>query len=230
MRIKRLLLSVLLLPGFLFMTLVSSAQDEALPPAPQARPHAPLVNTNAIKFEFFAPLGGKFVMGYEKLVKEGLSIELKLGVVGIGVGTALNNQKNGIFFKGGPKLMLGQDFTFDGMRNVHPLRGSYFKPEIIYSDFTREESGLFNSSSSTERVGYQAYAFVLNFGRQVVLMKVLTFDYYFGAGYGYVVKRGRSLSSLNDLSIGNPNMYSHLFLGNRFPLALTSGFTLGVAF
>lgn len=173
--------------------------------------HKPL-RKKAVKIEFLAPLTGNFTIGYEHYIKNGISWEAKIGMIGAGVNIA--NQK-GIFVKGGPKFKLKPDYIIDGMRSSHPLRGSYIKPELLISYFNHDPLFLDvnDSSNSKDKVGS---AILINFGKQNVLAERFTIDWSLGLGYGFTA----------DNSGGY--LYGALGGNNQFPIIFSAGFTLGV--
>ncbi|MDN5203509.1 DUF3575 domain-containing protein [Fulvivirgaceae bacterium BMA10] len=164
----------------------------------------------AIKMEFFSPLSGNLTLGYEQYIKNWVSFEGKLGL--IGVGTNISDQK-GLFIKAGPKFKLKPDFITDNMRGSHFLRGSYIKPELVFSFYNHKDIFL-DSSSPSESV--QSGAIILNYGKQYILGEILTIDWSFGFGYGF------------DNNGEGGYHYGHTVGSSTVPIAATAGFTVGL--
>lgn len=187
---------------------------------------------SAVKVEFLAPITNDFTFCYERVIKPSLNIEGKLGIIGIGV-TESNKHPSGLFVKLGPKFWTGSDYYVRGMRMSHPLRGWYVKPELIYSQFRQEET-WYNYASGTNisgRYAYTSMAIDICFGRQILLGDLMTFDWYFGVGYGTQFTNAPSTTSNYWGNIDKPvanYAYSHLYLGPRFPMVLTTGITIGL--
>ena len=124
--------------------------------------------------------------------------------------------------------MPGSDYVVRGMEYAHGMRGRYIKPEIIFSSFSDDYN---NSTGNTTfaRTTYTNYAINLVFGKQSILGKVITLDYYVGIGYGWQNTSDKN-NSQYDYLIYNPYVYSHVFFGRNFPMILTGGLTVGYLF
>jgi hypothetical protein len=89
--------------------------------------------TQVIKFGLFSPLLNHLSFGYEKIMDPGKNIELKIGIIGIGLPLTAYNP-SGSFVKLGYKFIpkiLGAENPKAG----NGLLGHYIKPEIQYSIF-----------------------------------------------------------------------------------------------
>lgn len=171
---------------------------------------------SAIKIEFFSPLTGNTTFGYEKYIKDWLSWEAKVGVIGMSIGSASDINQSGILIKGGPKFKLNPDFVTDDLRGAHLLSGKYIRPEIAFSQYTEDTDIYYGGNFEAERQSFTSFAFLITYGHQYVLANIMTLDYHFGLGYGY--------SSAKD---GKYN-YSHSSGSSDFPIAVSAGFTIGV--
>lgn len=178
-----------------------------------------LNKTQCIKTEVLSPITGDIVLGYERMMKVGTNLELKLGLIGHGVGE-LSEMARGTFVKGGVKFLAGQDFVIEGIRYAHPLKGKYIKPEVILSTFK-------DDNWSPERI--TAYALNVVFGKQYILGNILTLDLYTGIGFGWQHSSNRD-SYYYDGFGTEPYYYSHLNFGRNFPLVISGGMTMGVIF
>ncbi|MEO9482239.1 MAG: DUF3575 domain-containing protein [Ekhidna sp.] len=164
----------------------------------------------AIKMEFFSPLTGNTTFGYESYIKDWLSWEAKIGIIGLGVSAHDANYK-GFLFKGGPKFKLNPDFITSDLRGSHLLSGKYIRPEIIFAQYQAEDEFFDSSSKSITSV-----ALMITYGRQYVLANIMTLDYHIGLGYGY------------DSSEDGRYNFGHSNGNSDFPIAISAGFTIGV--
>ena len=193
----------------------------------------------SIKFNFFSPLYRHVAFSFEWMQKPGFNWETGLGIVGPGVKPVNQNPvrtPKGIFLRFGPKFLLGNssDVEVEGERYAHPLKGRYFKPEIIFSTLsvmTAEDTGSYGwygvgTNYYTKK--YQSFALHLIYGRQFIFGNTITVGYYFGVGYGFESKStiGKQYNSWtgNDW---DPRRYSYIYMGESFPLTFTAGFTVG---
>jgi len=191
----------------------------------------------AIKYEFFSPLFGKLAFGYEQMIKVGMNMEFKAGIIGPSIGnTTSQGNPGGVFVKGGVKFLFGSEFTTRGVKYAHGLAGKYFKPEIIFSTFEKNYSfSSFSPSggyvTSMDRVNTTNYGINLVFGKQSIVGNIVTLDWYIGAGYGW-----QSFGHHNTPAViqidgeGNfeSNCYSHLYGGPEFPMIFSAGLAIGI--
>lgn len=164
--------------------------------------------TRSIEMEFFSPLTGNLTFGYEQVLNDNMSLEGKLGIIGLGVN--YTNQR-GTFFKGGVKFRLSP-VDKDFLSSTSYMEGTYLKPEIGYNIYYSEEYDRLSNSNNT----YHMLSFQLIGGVQFTAADLFVFDPYIGVGY----------------AIGpfeEPNYpFSHIHFGNSFPLAISGGFTVGI--
>ena len=190
--------------------------------------------TRVVKFEFFSPLTDDIAFGYEFMYKVGINVEAKIGIIGIGTNSNAVPAK-GAFIKVGPKFLLGSDYVQPGLKYAHGMRGRYLKPEISMSLFTLTEYG-YNSSTGapvSQGVKYGNYGISLVYGRQIILGKTMTIDWYFGLGYAFqTVQRNEDLLSSYDQDYfnGPTYVYGGLYGGKNAPFLISSGITLGYLF
>lgn len=170
-----------------------------------------------IKMEFFSPLTGNTTVGYEQYIKDWVSWEAKVGLIGLGTDPGDVNP-NGVFFRGGPKFKLNPDFATDGTRGTHLLSGKYIRPELVMSFYSRDETTYdeITGNATTARDDFSSVAVLINYGRQFVLADIMSLDYHVGLGYGY-----------NSSGEAGYN-YSHSTGAKQFPVAVSAGFTVGV--
>lgn len=165
--------------------------------------------------EFFSPLTGNTTFGYESYIKDWLSWEAKLGIIGLGLDNDDTNP-SGFLIKGGPKFKLNPDFVTDDLKGAHLLSGKYIRPEIVFAHYNEEVSFYDGSSVRTVTENFTSVAFLITYGRQYILANIMTLDYHIGLGYGY------------DSSEEGRYNFSHSNGDNSFPIAISAGFTIGV--
>lgn len=194
--------------------------------------HAAMDKNSVLKIEFLGPLNNDLTIGYERVIRPGFNLEGKIGIIGIGVDEN-NENASGAFLKFGPKLWSGKDYYVRGMRMSHPLRGTYIRPEFIFSrfDIDRTIYSFLNPDPITKRYSYTNFALNICFGKQVLFSNVISIDWYLGIGYGLQLSDAPEADTVylgwEDASF-IPYAYSHLFMGRNFPMTLSGGLTVGV--
>jgi hypothetical protein len=194
--------------------------------------------SQCIKIAFLSPLFNHIQIGYEKKLQMAKNLEVKAGFYGIG-NPIYSKLTQGTYGSAGIKFLLGQDFYIKGMRYVHPLKGSYIKPQInvaimdnsaTYYSYTPYPN--YSSTSTNIRFRNTMLAFNMVYGKQFILGNIITFDMHIGFGYGHVFKQ-----QLNNKSVKPGNDYDiltyygdNLITSNKFPLSLTGGFNIGIIF
>lgn len=168
-----------------------------------------------VKMEFFSPLTGNTTFGYEQYIKDWISWEAKVGIIGWGTDNEDVDPK-GILFRGGPKFKLNPDFVTRDLRGSHLLSGKYIRPEIVFSTYTEDAIQFTSSGDQRTRESFTSFAFLINYGRQFVLADVMSLDWHIGIGYGS-----------NSSGTGKYH-FSHSAGDSDFPVAVSAGFTIGV--
>lgn len=174
---------------------------------------------NALKFYFFSPLFGATTFGYERSLSPGRSIEVALGIIGIGNEKATFKEADGFHINIGYKFIKDPDFYLKGMRYAHILKGSYFKPELALSSYSYIDKDFYYYNDETALKGDVLMgAFILNVGKQWVYSDRFLIDWFVGAGYGFGDNSG--------------NGYHYGFSGgsNDFPMVLKGGIKIGLLF
>jgi hypothetical protein len=207
-----------------------------------------LDKTSSLKFNFFSPLKHHLAFSYEWMIRPGFNWETGLGIVGPGVGLTdrfLNEHPKGVFIRTGPKFLLGSssDIEIQGARYAHPLKGRYFKIEMIMYTLSKDyntdylNSSNYNYGATSIKVhdNYLGMALNLIYGRQFIFGNSITVGYYLGGGYGFENKETTYSSPVpvngyNNFNDYNPTRYSHSFFGKDFPITFTGGFNVGYIF
>ncbi len=182
---------------------------------------------NAFKFGLFSPLTGAISVGYERSLSPGKSLEGTLGIIGIGRDIDGVDPK-GAYIKAGMKFILRPDFTLKGMKYSHQLNGWYFKPEFDFSFYQSDAySNNWGYATNTSRKNIAAGAFILNFGKQMVLSNIFLVDLYVGVGYG-ADNNGDDGYDPNTGAYEYTSPYHYGFvMGQDVPLAATAGLRIG---
>ncbi len=195
--------------------------------------------TQAIKFNFFAPLMNHLSISYERMLKPWINVEGELGVIGVGFA---NNEEDasGFLFRGGLKLIRRPDFQIRGQKLTHVLHGKYFKPEILFNKYSKRltyNPGFLSVTPSyTDHLDYSNFCIIMNFGKQYYVKGGFLIDLYFGLGYGVQYVNGKQVKDFNNSLYQtnedyNDNFpYTHLQGNASFPISFTFGMRLGLAF
>ncbi len=188
-----------------------------------------------VKLAFLSPLFNHLEVAYERKLKMTKNLEVKFGFIGIGNETTIEyKDRQGAYFAGGIKFLLGQSYYINGMRYLHPLKGSYIKPEISLSIFDFSDPYYYYPSSSIYYYKYRTslLAFNLIYGKQYILGNILTVDFHFGIGVG-----GESINKKDHQNTfsyyDNPyvsNFGNCVIVSSEFPLTLTAGILIGGIF
>ena len=212
-------------------------------PDPMSTGNAAILDkTSAFKFNFFSPLAHHLAFSYEWMIRPGFNWETGLGIVGPGVGLSnslVNLHPKGAFLRTGAKFLLGNssDVEVAGERYAHPLKGRYFKIEAILFDISKDYDissynySIYNYYPTTAQVhdNYVGITLDIVYGRQFIVGNSITLGWYVGVGYGFESKT-TSLSSTVSNYYSDPTRYSHLYMGDTFPMILTGGFNIGYIF
>ncbi|HAH22299.1 MAG TPA: hypothetical protein DCL77_00765 [Prolixibacteraceae bacterium] len=177
-----------------------------------------LQRKNALKFNFFSPLVDATAFSYERSLKPGSSMEIGVGIIGLGQNWDQYKDVSGLYFNVGYKFIKDPDFYLRGMRYAHVLKGAYFKPELAISSYSytfHRSWGSYdpNGTETNATVG----AFILNVGKQWVFGNSFLLDWYLGAGYG-VSMSGDS---------GNARNFAFTGATGDSPLVVNAGFRIG---
>lgn len=216
----------------------------------------------AIKFHFFSPFNDHLAFTYERSLKMGTNVEATVGLINnsmfdFSMFENYDALTQGVFFKIGPKFNLGNSYYMKGMKYSHPLKGKYFKPELIITSFavkninytyTIWDPYYYNSISQTFKtnVNVNGVALMLNYGNQYILGNIMTFGFNLGVGYSFASAKF-SNQELVDFVNQNNNyysdyyyyssaysyankMYSHTRSGEKSGIAFGANITIGYIF
>ena len=144
--------------------------------------------THSFKYDFFSPVGGCFGFSLETTRSNFSSIDIDAGLIGLQLGDYFYYDKFlGAYVSAGPRFYFKRDNDLKGTNN---FKGGYFKPELLANYFSFEylyEVYDFNTGLTTEDLvkgSDFSLSLLLCLGNQWVLSDIVTFDIWFGLGYG----------------------------------------------
>lgn len=220
--------------------------------------HADIIkNRRAVKIHPFGAAFNHISIAYEDVIKVGMNLDVEAGYINSSI---TNNNSSvlsgrisenpfysGAYIKPGVKFFLGNDLNVKGSKYAHPLKGRYIKLDLAYSfvNYQDIEYVLYDRASNTTftistDLKTTAYGGFVNYGRQLILGNMLTFEYYAGIGFtgqsysytnpDYLATKAKLLSpyyiQYND-EVSQIYQY-HGFLRNpQMGLSLALGFRLG---
>ncbi len=176
---------------------------------------------HAVKGDIIAPFMNHVTLGYEQKLKLGLNLELKAGIIGMRVNESLKYSE-GFLIKSGIKFVKCAEGIYKGLKYKDPLKGSYFRPELIFCSFKTFEKH--------SEIRYTHYTINIAFGRQAVIRRFLLFDWYGSVGTGFRTTTYNLKSDYDSKEVDFNYAYSHLFFGKKLPLVLSGGMSIGVVF
>jgi hypothetical protein len=192
---------------------------------------------SVIKAPFFAPMNSHLTLTYERCLKMGVNVEASLTFINnsmfdIGWGGIFGNPlTQGGAISAGPKFLLGQDFYIKGMRYMHPLKGTYFKPELSYTSIAVRHVPVYSYGgyggvgiTGNRTVHIRSTAIFLNIGKQWILGNIFSCGISFGAGYAYIQNSGDDQEDRKYTY----NLYDYFSIIQ--PLAVKSSVTIGYIF
>lgn len=157
---------------------------------------------SVVKIQFSHLFVGCISVAYEKVVRKGINLEVEAGLTNNSFHRNETLKSFGtysdvgapfgycFYLKPGIKLLLGKDFSKKRLKYTHPLKGryihfdlaiSYVKLKDLFRYSTYDYWG--NPTKIVTNVSSVAYGGFISYGRQFLLSRSFTFDYYFGLGY-----------------------------------------------
>jgi hypothetical protein len=183
------------------------------------------MKTTAWKFGLFSPLTGATNFGIEKMLKPGRSLELNVGIIGLGQNNSGLHSAGG-FLKAGYKFVARPNFNLKGMTYSHPLHGWYIKPEIAISTYEQEYQTFYWPNGPVSGINSVfSSAALINIGKQSVFADVMVLDFSVGIGYGFDNMTEKKLGGTSENKV---EMYHYgYFLGGEVPLAISGSIRVG---
>ncbi len=205
------------------------------------------------KLDVLSPLLGYTNLFLEHSVKPGRSMEYQLNIIGLGKDQQLQySGYNGNYIQGatfnaqgiglgiGAKFLRLPDYVNGQIRLRHILQGSYIKPAISASFYSRNFVGT-DVYGTPELVRKSVYAIQpnLSIGRQFILDNTISLELYGTIGYSFDNVRSQERTVQNDrmqpvyISIDNSpfNGFGYTrFSSGDFGLTLNAGIRVGYLF
>jgi len=175
---------------------------------------------HVIKADVASFLMNHITLGYEQRLKAGLNLEVKGGVIGPGISKQLD-EAEGFLVKAGVKFVQCGTSYRHGRSYVHPLKGSYLKPELIFSRFTVKKD---------DEITYTNWAVNLVLGKQYIPWEGVSLEFFGGLGVGTQTSSYSATSPYDKKEADFNYAYSHLFFGRELPVAISGGITAGFVF
>lgn len=148
--------------------------------------------TQAVKFDFFAPLNDNLILKYETVHRPGRSFEGWIGIPGIGFDLLSddNSRPRGIFIGAGYKFISMPDYVFSNMRRSHILKGYYVRPSAIFTAHSFDQVSstwdpIIGLTQVKERVSVVGFGILIYGGRQWIFDDIFLIDINLGIGYGF---------------------------------------------
>jgi hypothetical protein len=195
-----------------------------------------------VKFYFFSPLNNHIALGYEWMMRPGFNWDIAAGIIGPGTNfyKAFQYEETvthkGGFIRFGPKFLLGSssDVEVEGAKYAHPLKGRYFKLEMILNTMAAthfRDTGYYVSGQLRYTNKYQSMTLILGYGRQLIIGNTITIAGYAGLGYGFENRTSNKPAGYSTwYDNWEAQRFSHTFMGENFPLATSIRITVGYIF
>ena len=180
----------------------------------------------ALKIDLPKIISGSLPLSFEYSFNKRFSAELGGGYIYSQYpysGVSDYGRINGFTMRGGVKFSIASKKRIQENEDIQLLQGLYLMPELMYSDYT-----ITNGYNKPGPYIYRPIAITLNLGGQYILYNFIVIDWYIGIGTG----------GIGTQSFYGDYYYTHIGGDINFgsggstiiPLALTSGFKVGVIF
>lgn len=138
---------------------------------------------NAVKLYLLSPVMGHLSISYERSITLGASLEFGASII-YGRYQYQKTEKGGTA-RLGYKFIKLRDYSKYDVRFFNLMKGSYIKPELIFSAFNSRYDFI-NEYGYTETHSDDvfSYVFILNYGVQYIYNNLLLVDFYVGLGGG----------------------------------------------
>jgi hypothetical protein len=143
------------------------------------------------------------LVSYERSIAKRQSLEMKLGIVGLGVNSE-NYSSKGAYFGLAYKVNLS---VYDVPR--HKLHGAYLRPEFVVGGYNvRFKNTIYSSGSSIPTIQKENHhinfrVYMVSLGKQFIDNR-LTFDYFVSIGKGFYSQSEENLGIVETIKYGNP--------------------------
>lgn len=210
------------------------------------------MHKNILKFSFFSPFKGHSHFTFERYLKQGMSYELDLSIIGLGkarersiytygnVKSYPENNKGAIIGGGMKFLILGSKYR-RGEKLMHSLQGTFIRPKLYLGFYSRDfyEAGRDANNYFILLKTKQNITFgdiMVELGRQWVFSDRMSMEIYGGLGYCFNTYKQPANETINIDYIEQSLEESNHFIANRFntednmSFSMNFGFKLGYVF
>jgi len=196
--------------------------------------------TKNIKLDLFGLFRGYTQLTYEVSKGAENSMELSLGIIGIGNNAKFeysdtmnhtgdhNKSQLGLFFGIGYKLNKLPLFEIGGDSGVHLLQGLYARPTIYFGAYDENRIAYMGDNKfQLLRPTTKFASLQIELGKQWVIKNRAVFDMYFGLGYGIDNKKYYSTSYYDYITTSSFN-YCNDRIGKSPGISFTIGIKTGL--
>lgn len=165
----------------------------------------PNFRKNEVKVALLSLFSGSSKVTYQRWLFDYQSVEFTIGIIGLGVDKLKDSNPSGTAWRLAYKFVTPSDNNAN-----NPMCGNYCKPELCYSSYSYN-----HPTKGKLEVNYAALMWVMGYDW---VKDWFVFDIYAGVGYAF--------------GDNNYSYYHHgyIVLNSKYPIALTAGFRVGVAF
>jgi len=204
----------------------------------------PLGRTNGIKVDLFGLLRGYSQISYEKFLSPTSSIELSLGIIGLGANHALEysdsvisakanyKSQSGFFISAGYKFNRISLLEIGRTERTSVLQGLYAKPVIYFGRYEENRIAITNIQQRTYELKRPTTTFgalQIELGKEWVIKDQILIDGYVGIGYCLDNKDYYS-SSYYTLKTTSAFNYCNQRIGTSPGISTTFGIKVGYLF
>jgi len=193
-----------------------------------------------VKFDLFGLFRGYSQLTYEVSTSAENSMELSLGIIGIGHNGMFeysdtmnhtgdhNKSQLGLFFGVGYKMNKLPLFEIGGDSGVHLLQGLYARPMLYFGAYDENRIAYIgNNQYQLLRPTTKFASLQIELGKQWVIKNRAVFDMYFGLGYGIDNKKYYSTSYYDYITTSSFN-YCNDRIGKSPGISFTIGIRTGL--
>ena len=193
-----------------------------------------------VKIDLFGLFRGYTQLTYEVSTGENNSMELSLGIIGIGHNDMFeysdtmnhtgdhNKSQLGLFFGIGYKMNKLPLFEIGGDSGVHLLQGLYARPMLYFGAYDENRIAYIgNNQYQLLRPTTKFASLQIELGKQWVIKNRAVFDMYFGLGYGIDNKKYYSTSYYDYITTSSFN-YCNDRIGKSPGISFTIGIRTGI--
>lgn len=173
---------------------------------------------NALKVSTTSPWMGASIFSYERSITPTRSVEIGLGIVGLGVDIN-ESSPEGFILKFGYKFKQSPLRQANNGKYAHILKGGYIKPEVTFVSFSEESYYYYDGYDFHTNSTNTMFAATCVLGKQWVYADRISIDLFVGTGFGFGTN-----------NCDTAWHYGFLGANDGTPLVFTAGFKFGFLF